>query len=58
MQLWEEQPESIPAPPKTIRFCKICDRETPHEVRAGNGIIARICVPCLERERLYDLDRD
>jgi hypothetical protein len=58
MRLSEEQGAQNPMLPKTLRFCKVCEIETPHEVRTGAGVVARICVPCLERARLYDLDRD
>ena len=58
MYFREELPEPIPAPPKTMRFCKVCGRETPHEVRAGNGVVAKICIPCQERELMWNLDRD
>lgn len=44
--------------PKTLRFCKVCQQHTPHEIRSGAGVIAVICAPCLERVLNYDLDKE
>jgi len=33
--------------PRTIRFCKVCQKETQHEVRTGAGVVAKMCVDCL-----------
>ena len=44
--------------PKTIRFCKVCEKETPHQLREGSGLVAKICIPCMERALHYELDRD
>jgi hypothetical protein len=44
--------------PKTIRYCTTCAKETPHEIREGSGIIATICLPCVERALSYELDRE
>jgi len=44
--------------PKTLRYCKVCRRDTPHQIRAGAGVIARICIVCLERVLGHELDRD
>jgi len=40
--------------PKTIRFCRICNRETTHEIKA-RGLV---CQKCVERSVSADLDRD
>ena len=45
-------------PGLTLRYCKVCQKETPHEIRAGAGITARPCVECMERGLKYELDRD
>ena len=58
MDLWEQTPEPPAILPKTIRFCRVCQKETQHEVRSGAGVIARMCLPCLERALIYELDRD
>jgi hypothetical protein len=44
--------------PKTLRYCKVCQKQTPHRIRAGDGLVARICVACLEHIQGYELDRD
>jgi len=44
--------------PRTFRFCHVCSKETPHQIRAGAGINAILCLPCLERVLHYELDRD
>jgi hypothetical protein len=44
--------------PKTVRYCKICQSNTTHEVRANSGVVAKICVECLDRALRYELDRD
>lgn len=55
---WHEQPATSASLPQTLRYCKACGRETAHEVRTGAGVIARICVVCIERSLRYELDRD
>ena len=42
----------------TLRHCKVCNRETPHEILSGGGCVAKICIPCLENSKRYELDRD
>jgi hypothetical protein len=42
----------------TRRFCKTCQQETTHEIRRVSGLVARLCLPCLERTANYELDRD
>jgi len=44
--------------PKTMKYCKTCQRDTPHEIRMGSGVTATICVPCLRRGFDYELERD
>ncbi len=44
--------------PKTMRFCRTCHKETPHQLRQGTGVVVSLCVPCLERALSYELDRD
>ena len=38
-------------------FCKACGKETPHEVHRGEGLVARVCVPCLVRAMGYEAER-
>jgi hypothetical protein len=58
MSSWPE-PASFHEPlPTTIKFCRFCQRETPHQVRGGKGVVAVICIPCLNRALTYELERD
>jgi len=49
MRLWKDQLEPAPVLPKTMRFCKVCRKDTPHEIRRGSGLVAKICMPCVRR---------
>jgi hypothetical protein len=53
-----EQPATSAPAPQTLRFCKACGRETAHEIRSGSGVIARICVICMDRSLRHELERD
>jgi len=44
--------------PHALRYCKVCRQVTPHEIRAGAGLTAKMCVKCLESGRNYELDSD
>ena len=58
MSSWPE-PASVHEPlPTTIKFCRFCQRETPHQIRGGKGVVAVICIPCLNRALAYELQRD
>ena len=50
--------ETTTAWPKTLRHCRACGKETPHQIRQGAGVVVTLCVPCLERALTYELDRD
>ena len=41
-----------------VRFCRVCQKETPHEIRSGCGLVAKICIPCLEHSMMNELVRD
>ena len=58
--MWNSPEHQVLAPPfpSTLRFCKVCEGQTPHQVRTGSGVVATICIPCLERALQYELDRD
>jgi hypothetical protein len=58
MSCWPEPASFHEALPKTIKYCKICQRETPHQIRGGPDVVAVICISCLERALRYQLDRD
>ncbi len=57
MSSWPE-PASFHELPTTIKFCKICQRETPHQIRGGDGVVTVICIPCLGHALTYELERD
>ncbi len=42
----------------TLRFCKVCEHETAHELCVGKTGLVRVCVPCRVRRLDYELDRD
>jgi hypothetical protein len=51
--------DPTPAPlPRILRFCKTCQKQTPHEIRTGAGVAAAICIACLQRALNYELSRD
>jgi len=50
--------EAMTSWPKTLRFCRTCSKETPHQIRQGTGVVVTLCVPCLERALTYELNRD
>lgn len=58
MSAWPEPASFADDFPRTTKYCKICQKDTPHEIRAGSGVIATICIPCLRRTLDYDLERD
>ena len=58
MSAWPEPASFQEDLPKTMRYCKTCQRDTPHEIRTGSGMTATICIPCLRRAFYYDLERD
>jgi len=43
---------------KTLLYCKICIRETTHEIHPVGGAEKANCVPCMERSISYELDRE
>jgi|KBSMisStandDraft_5_1062788.scaffolds.fasta_scaffold330172_2 hypothetical protein len=47
MDSWPGYSTKPVALPRTLRYCNICQKETPHEVRTGAGVVARLCVECL-----------
>jgi len=44
--------------PRTLEYCPVCRKQTPHEIREGDGVLAAICICCLERAFAYEMDRD
>jgi hypothetical protein len=58
MSTWPEPASFLEALPKTIKYCKTCQRETAHQIRGGPGVVAFICTACLERALTHELGRD
>ena len=50
--------EPMLAPPRMLSFCAACGEHTPHELLEGDGVVAKICVRCAERELTNLLNRD
>jgi hypothetical protein len=44
--------------PRTLEYCPVCRKQTPHEIREGDGVLAAICLFCVERALSYEMDRD
>lgn len=42
----------------TRRWCTTCEMETEHEIKTGDGIIAKICIPCRVRRYIHEQTRD
>ena len=58
MNSWAEPASFGEYAPKTIKYCKTCQRETPHEVRGGSGMDVVMCISCLNRALTHELERD
>lgn len=58
MSAWPE-PASFHDPlPKTMKYCRTCEKETPHEIRGGEGVSAIICLACLFRALSFEPEQD
>ena len=44
--------------PTMMKFCKTCQKQTPHQIRGGPRAEAVICIACLNRALAYELERD
>jgi hypothetical protein len=44
--------------PRILRYCRGCERETPHEIHTADGMSIKVCACCVERALMYELDRD
>jgi len=58
MNAWPEPASFHEALPKTLKYCKTCQSETPHQIRCGPGLTAMICIACLDRALAFELARD
>ncbi len=50
--------EPLRQPPRTLCYCVSCGEHTPHELLEGEGIVAKVCVRCAERQLTDMLARD
>jgi hypothetical protein len=44
--------------PRILRYCRRCGHETTHEIHTADGLSVTVCVRCVERALLYELERD
>ena len=44
--------------PRVLRYCKLCQQETSHEIQNAGGAGVSVCVSCLARALNFELDRD
>ena len=58
MSAWPEPASFHDGPVKTLKYCKTCQQQTPHEVRRGQGVTAALCIDCLRRALSFESDRD
>ena len=58
MSAWTEPASHQDNLPRIMKYCKVCQQDTPHEIRRWAGLRATICVACIRRALAYDLDRD
>jgi len=43
---------------RILRYCKYCEKQTPHEVRSGPDGSSEVCSRCREQALLDELDED
>jgi hypothetical protein len=58
MSSWPEPASFHDALPKTMKYCKLCEKQTPHQIRTGQAVLTAICIPCLRRAITRELGRD
>lgn len=42
----------------TRKWCPNCEMETEHEIKTGDGCVAKICIPCRVRNFIREQTRD
>jgi hypothetical protein len=52
------QQGEMPGAPRTLSFCTACAEYTPHEWVEGDGVVAKVCIRCVERDLTHLLNRD
>jgi hypothetical protein len=50
--------EATAGAPRTLSFCVACGEYTPHEWVEGGGVVAKVCVRCVNRELTNLLSQD
>ena len=58
MSAWPEPASFQEGFPKITKYCKNCKKDTLHQVRVGSGVIATMCIACLERAFGNEQKRD
>ena len=43
---------------RILRYCKYCEKQSPHEVRSGPDGTSKVCIRCREDELMAELDPD
>jgi hypothetical protein len=43
---------------RILRYCKYCEKETPHEARIGPDGSSEVCIRCRELALMEELDPD
>lgn len=57
MSAWAEPVWFREEAPRLLTYCRICNRQTPHEVTcAPDGAPADVCVACLIRALVHQLE--
>lgn len=58
MSTTSPQSQAATAFPRILRYCRYCERETPHEIHAVDGMSITVCARCVEHALFYELERD
>jgi hypothetical protein len=53
---WHGEP--IRGAPRTLSYCRACGEHTPHEWVEGDGVVAKVCTRCVERDLTALLRQD
>ena len=54
----EQNGQPMRGAPRTLSFCKTCGEYTPHEWVGGDGVVAKVCVGCVDRDLTNLLGQD
>ena len=52
------QQGEMPGAPRILSFCTACGEYTPHEWVEGDGVVAKVCIRCVDRDLTNLLNRD